>query len=925
MNGGTQFTDRANKALLDSSNLAEQYAHSQILPLHLAISLLAPPPDEAEKQPAGGHEGTAAPLFRQVVERAHGDPQLLERSLMKMLVRQPSQDPPPERVAVSPALAKVIRSATDLSKTQKDSYVAIDHLILAVVQDSQVQRALADANIPNVKLIDSAVQQIRGNKRVDSKTADAEGDNENLKKFTIDMTAMAREGKIDPVIGREEEIRRVIRILSRRTKNNPVLIGEPGVGKTTIVEGLARRIVNADVPANLAQCRLLSLDVGSLVAGSKYRGEFEERMKGVLKEIEDSKDMIVLFVDEIHLLMGAGSSGEGGMDAANLLKPMLARGQLHCIGATTLGEYRKYIEKDQAFERRFQQVLVKEPTVNETISILRGLKEKYEVHHGVNILDGAIVAAANLAARYLTARRLPDSAVDLIDEAAAAVRVTRESEPEALDTLERKLRQLQIEIHALEREQDPASKARLEAAKQEAANVTEELRPLREKYESEKKRSKDIQDAKIKLDSLKVKRDEAERSGDTQTAADLTYYAIPETKALIERLEAERARADAEQRARQGEAGEALLADAVGPDQINEIVARWTGIPVTRLKTTEKDKLLNMEKHLARIVVGQKEAVTSVSNAIRLQRSGLSNPNAPPSFLFCGPSGTGKTLLTKALAEFLFDDPKAMIRFDMSEYQERHSLSRMIGAPPGYVGHDAGGQLTENLRRRPFSILLFDEVEKAAKEVLTVLLQLMDDGRITDGQGRVVDAKNCIVVMTSNLGAEYLSRPTAKDGRIEPQTRELVMGALRDYFLPEFLNRISSIVIFNRLTKREIRKIVELRLAEVQRRLEQNDRNVKIECTDEVKDYLGEAGYSPAYGARPLSRLIEREVLNRLAVLILRGAIKDGEVARVVMRDGRVEVLPNHVGPETEDEEMVDEEEALAEIEENSGDMDLYE
>ncbi|KAL1997669.1 hypothetical protein VTN02DRAFT_1145 [Thermoascus thermophilus] len=510
---GTPLTDRANKALLDSNNLAEQYAHSQILPLHLAISLLTPPPEDSEKQPAGhpSHEGAAAPLFRQVVERAHGDPQLLERNLMKMLVRQPSQDPPPERVAVSPALAKVIRQATELSKTQKDSYVAIDHLILAVVQDAQIQRALADANIPNVKLVDSAVQQIRGNKRVDSKTADAEGDNENLKRFTVDMTAMAREGKIDPVIGREEEIRRVIRILSRRTKNNPVLIGEPGVGKTTVVEGLARRIVNADVPANLAHCRLLALDVGSLVAGSKYRGEFEERMKGVLKEIEDSKDMIVLFVDEIHLLMGAGSSGEGGMDAANLLKPMLARGQLHCIGATTLGEYRKYIEKDQAFERRFQQVLVKEPTVNETISILRGLKEKYEVHHGVNILDAALVAAANLAARYLTARRLPDSAVDLIDEAAAAVRVTRESEPEALDNLERKLRQLQIEIHALEREQDPASQQRLEAAKQEAANVTEELRPLREKYESEKKRSKDIQDAKIKLDSLKVKRDEAER------------------------------------------------------------------------------------------------------------------------------------------------------------------------------------------------------------------------------------------------------------------------------------------------------------------------------------------------------------------------------------------------------------------------------
>ncbi|PIG84559.1 heat shock protein hsp98 [Aspergillus arachidicola] len=909
---GAQFTDRANKALLDSSSLAEQYSHSQILPVHLAVALLNPSPDESKDQQATAHpshDSSSAPLFRQVVERAHGDPQLLERALMKILVRCPSQDPPPESVSVSPALAKVIRSASELSKTQKDSFVAIDHLIVSVAQDSQVQRALADANIPNVKLLDSAVQQIRGTRRVDSKTADSESENENLKKFTIDMTALAREGKIDPVIGREEEIRRVIRILSRRTKNNPVLIGEPGVGKTTIVEGLARRIVNADIPANLAQCKLLSLDVGSLVAGSKYRGEFEERMKGVLKEIEESKETIVLFVDEIHLLMGAGSSGEGGMDAANLLKPMLARGQLHCIGATTLGEYRN-----------------EGASVNETISILRGLKEKYEVHHGVNILDGAIVSAATLASRYLTARRLPDSAVDLIDEAAAAVRVTRESEPEALDNLERKLRQLQIEIHALEREKDDASRARLEAAKQEAANVTEELRPLREKYESEKQRSKAIQDAKIKLDSLKVKRDEAERSGDTVTAADLEYYAIPETKTLIERLEVDRAKADEERRARSGDAGETLLADAVGPDQINEIVARWTGIPVTRLKTTEKDKLLNMERHLAKIVVGQKEAVTSVSNAIRLQRSGLSNPNSPPSFLFCGPSGTGKTLLTKALAEFLFDDPKAMIRFDMSEYQERHSLSRMIGAPPGYVGHDAGGQLTESLRRRPFSILLFDEVEKAAKEVLTVLLQLMDDGRITDGQGRIVDAKNCIVVMTSNLGAEFLSRPATKDGRIDPQTRELVMGALRDYFLPEFLNRISSTVIFNRLTKKEIRKIVDLRLDEVQKRLEQNGKNVTIECTEEVKDYLGDAGYSPAYGARPLARIIEREVLNRLAILILRGSIVDGEVARVIMRDGRIDVLPNHEIPVDEDQDMLDsEDEAIAEMEDGSGDMDLYE
>lgn len=935
MASGTNFTDRAQKALADAHELAQQYSHSQILPLHLAVSLLDPPIDESKDQQQAmnaSHTSASAPLFRQVVDRAHGDPQALDRVMKKALVRLPSQDPPPEHVSISPQFSKVLRNANELSKTQKDSYIAIDHLIQCLSQDSSIERYLADANIPNTKLIDSAIQQIRGTKRVDSKTADSEQENENLKKFTIDMTSLAREGKIDPVIGREEEIRRVIRILSRRTKNNPVLIGEPGVGKTTVVEGLASRIVNADVPANLAACKLLSLDVGSLVAGSKFRGEFEERMKGVLKEIEDSKEMIVLFVDEIHLLMGAGSSGEGGMDAANLLKPMLARGQLHCIGATTLAEYRKYIEKDQAFERRFQQVLVKEPTIPETISILRGLKEKYEVHHGVNILDGAIVAAATLAARYLTARRLPDSAVDLIDEAAAAVRVTRESQPEALDTMERKLRQLQIEIHALEREKDEAARSRLSQAQSEAANVEEDLKPMREKYETEKQRSKDIQEAKIKYDQLKVKQEEAERNKDLQTASDLLYYAMPDTKARIEQLEADRARADAELYERRGSEGvqEAMLTDAVGPDQINEIVARWTGIPVTRLRTSEKDKLLQMEKHLGKVVVGQSEAVTSVSNAIRLQRSGLSNPNQPPSFLFCGPSGTGKTLLTKALAEFLFDDSKSMIRFDMSEYQERHSLSRMIGAPPGYVGHDAGGQLTEALRRRPFSILLFDEVEKAAKEVLTVMLQLMDDGRITDGQGRIVDARNCIVVMTSNLGAEYLARQNAPDGKIDATTREMVMTSLRNYFLPEFLNRISSIVIFNRLTRKEIRRIVDVRLVEIQKRLAQNDRKVTIWCSDEVKDYLGSAGYSPAYGARPLARLIEKEVLNRMAVLILRGGIQDGETARVVMEDGRVTVLPNHGDSEAEDEDaMIDEDEAeddaVEMLQDGTGDMDLYE
>ncbi|KAF3770051.1 P-loop containing nucleoside triphosphate hydrolase protein [Cryphonectria parasitica EP155] len=924
MNSKMEFTDRAKKALEDAMALAEQYAHSQLLPVHLAVALLEPLPDQSKDQ-QNGPKGTQHTLLRQVVERAHGDPQLFDRALKKTLVRLPSQDPPPENVSMAPTFNTVLRKAMELQKVQKDSYIAVDHLITALAEDAGIANCLKEANIPKPKLVQDAVQTIRGTKRVDSKTADTEEESENLAKFTIDMTAMAREGKIDPVIGREEEIRRVIRILSRRTKNNPVLIGEPGVGKTTVVEGLAQRIVNADVPDNLAQCKLLSLDVGALVAGSKYRGEFEERMKGVLKEIEDSKDMIVLFVDEIHLLMGAGSSGEGGMDAANLLKPMLARGQLHCIGATTLAEYRKYIEKDAAFERRFQQVLVKEPSIPETVSILRGLKEKYEVHHGVTIADSAIVASASLAARYLTSRRLPDSAVDLIDEAAAAVRVARESQPEIIDSLERRLRQLKIEIHALSREKDDASKTRLQQAKQDAANVEDELRPLREKYESERKRGKDIQEAKMKLDQLKVKMEDASRMGDTARAADLQYYAIPEQEANIKRLEKEKATADAALHANGGDGG-SMITDVVGPDQINEIVSRWTGIPVTRLKTSEKDKLLKMESALGKVVVGQKEAVQAVSNAIRLQRSGLSNPNQPPSFLFCGPSGTGKTLLTKALSEFLFDDPKAMIRFDMSEYQERHALSRMIGAPPGYVGHDAGGQLTEALRRKPFSILLFDEVEKAAKEILTVLLQLMDDGRITDGQGRVVDAKNCIVVMTSNLGAEYLARPNAKDGKIDPTTRELVMNALRNYFLPEFLNRINSIVIFNRLTRREIRKIVDVRISEIQKRLSDNDRHVFISVSDEAKDYLGNAGYSPAYGARPLSRLIEKEILNRLAVLILRNNVRDGEAARVELVDGKITVLPNHPDSDTEDEDMIldDEEDAVDEIVKDDMDEDIY-
>ncbi|KAM3502604.1 hypothetical protein MY10362_004731 [Beauveria mimosiformis] len=922
MTARMDFTDRAQKAVEDAMSLAEQYAHSQLVPVHLAVSLLEPPIDQSKDQ-QNAPPGAIVTLFRQVIERAHGDPQLFDRALKKLLVRLPSQDPPPEQVSLSPQFHAVLRKAMELQKVQKDTYIGVDHLITALADEPSIQATLKEANIPKPKLVQDAVQAIRGTKRVDTKTADTEQENENLAKFTIDLTALARDKKVDPVIGREEEIRRVIRILSRRTKNNPVLIGEPGVGKTTVVEGLAQRIVIRDVPDNLKNCKLLSLDVGALVAGSKFRGEFEERMKGVLKEIEASKEMIVLFVDEIHLLMGAGSSGEGGMDAANLLKPMLARGQLHCIGATTLAEYRKYIEKDAAFERRFQQVLVKEPSIPETISILRGLKEKYDRHHRVTIKDNALVAAANLAARYLTTRRLPDSAIDLVDEAAAAVQVARESRPEVIDSNERKLSQLMIEIAALEKEHDEASQSRLAQAKKEAKNVEEELVPLREKYQNELKRSEDIHNAKVKLDDLEKRLEDAMNNSEHAKAADLKYGAIPDQKEVIKKLEQKKAAADAALNETNVDAGGSMVTDTVDADQINEIVARWTGIPVTRLRTSEKEKLIHMEKALSKVVVGQREAVQSVANAIRLQRSGLSNPNQPPSFLFCGPSGTGKTLLTKALAEFLFDDSRAMIRFDMSEYQERHSLSRMIGAPPGYVGHDAGGQLTEALRRKPFSILLFDEVEKAAKEILTVMLQLMDDGRITDGQGRVVDARNCIVVMTSNLGAEFLTRPGVKEGRIDTATRELVMGALRNYFLPEFLNRINSVVIFNRLTRREIRNIVDIRIMEIQKRLYDNGRNVTIDVSEEAKDYLGNAGYSPAYGARPLARLIEQEVLNKLAILILRNNIRDKETARVELDDGRIVVLSNHPDSDTgEDEEMMDEEDAVDELE--MDDEDFY-
>ncbi|KTW26345.1 ATP-dependent chaperone ClpB [Pneumocystis carinii B80] len=871
-----QFTEKTEKTMAESYSLAQGSGHIQILPVHIVSVLLK------EENPQ---------ILRLAVEKSGGDIVRFEREVLRMFVRVPTQENPPENVILSAQTMKVLKAAHELQKQQRDAYMSQDHLIMALAEDPSIKKVLEEAGVTHQQL-DEAIRKIRGNRHVESKSAELGYD--SLSKYTIDLTEQARNGSLDPVIGREDEIRRTIRVLSRRTKNNPVLIGDPGVGKTSVIEGLAQRIINADVPSNLLECRLLSLDVGALVAGSKFRGEFEERIKSVLKEIEDSQETIILFVDEIHLLMGAGNTGEGGMDAANLLKPMLARGKLHCIGATTLGEYRKYIEKDAAFERRFQQILVKEPSVPECISILRGIKEKYEVHHGVTILDSSLVSAATLASRYLTNRRLPDSAIDLVDEAAASVRVARDSAPEELDSLERQLRQLQVEIHALEREKDNLSKERLAKARLEMENVEEKLMPLRERFQIEKQRVNDIQKAKKKLDELKAKAVDAERRMDLQTAADLTYYAIPDLQKRIEDLEALKAKADAEM-IEKSNCPNLLLTDIVTIDQINEIVSRWTGIPVTRLTLSEKEKLLKMEKTLTQFVIGQKEAVKAVANAIRLNRSGLSNPNQPiASFLFCGPSGTGKTLLTKQLAEFLFDDKKAMIRIDMSEYTEKHSVSRLIGAPPGYVGYDQGGQLTEQLKRRPFSIILFDEIEKAAQEVLTVLLQVLDDGRLTSGQSQTIDAKNSIIIMTSNLGAEYLTNAAVTgDGKIDEITKAMVMDSISKFFKPEFLGR-TTVVMFNRLTKKNMQKIVIKRIEEIQKRLDDNNKKIKIDVDDTVITHLSEAGYSPAYGARPLNRLIQNEILNKLSVLMLRGQIKENETAHIFLHEKKIYIQPNH-------------------------------
>ncbi len=849
-----KFTDRAKGFLQSAQTVAIRMNHQRIAPEHLLKALL-----EDEQGMASG-----------LIAAAGGDAKRAASETDLALAKIPAVSGSGAQTTpgIDNDAVRILDQAEQIATKAGDSFVTVERLLVALALSLNTAAGKAiKASGATPEGLNTAINSLRQGRTAD--TAGAEDRYDALKKFARDLTEAAREGKLDPVIGRDEEIRRTIQILARRTKNNPVLIGEPGVGKTAIAEGLALRIANGDVPDTLKNRRLMSLDMGSLIAGAKYRGEFEERLKGVLDEVKAAEGDIVLFIDEMHQLIGAGK-GEGAMDAGNLLKPALARGELHCVGATTLDEYRKHVEKDPALQRRFQPVFVGEPTVEDTISILRGLKEKYELHHGVRITDGAIVAASTLSNRYITDRFLPDKAIDLMDEAASRIRMEVESKPEEIETLDRRILRLKIEREGLKRETDDASQDRLANIEGELANLEEQSAALTTRWQAEKDKIAGGAKLKERLDAARLELEQAQRSGDLARAGELSYGTIPQLQRQLEESEQQT----------QG----AMLREEVTADDIAGVVSRWTGIPVDRMLSGEREKLLAMEATIGKRVIGQADAVRAVSTAVRRARAGLQDPNRPlGSFLFLGPTGVGKTELTKALAEFLFDDPAAMVRIDMSEFMEKHAVARLIGAPPGYVGYEEGGVLTEAVRRRPYQVILFDEVEKAHSDVFNVLLQVLDDGRLTDGQGRTVDFSNTLIILTSNLGSQYLANMEGEDvSAVEPQVMEIV----RAHFRPEFLNRLDEIILFHRLGMAQMAPIVDIQVSRVDKLLA--DRKIVLELTDAARAWLGRVGYDPVYGARPLKRAVQRYLQDPLADLILRGEVKDGTTVRVDEGDGKL-------------------------------------